>query len=149
MLDSKWSKQVKGRAKRLASIVRKYDKEVDFSDVIALKNKNVLESNKNVPFVDRILNADNYPDMSSPESFNAPEGSRSTHGLSTGYTTDENGKETHFVFPVISFDKETGALYLPKDPAREALDSGNFIVFDNAEDANQFTKNYKKGSSLE
>ena len=148
MLDSKWSKQVKGRAKRLASMVRKYDKKADFSDVNALKVKNVLGSNKDKPFVDRILNADKYPDMPSPEGFNAPEGSRSTHGLSTAYTTDKNGKKTHFVFPVISFNKETGSLYLPEDPAREALDSGNFIDFDNAEDALWFTENYKEGSSL-
>lgn len=93
----------------------------------------IIEQNKNVPFVDRIINKDKYPTIK--------EGDYDvTHKMAWG---ESEGK--YYVFPTVEMIGgklvDLGAAGI--DPLKHALDSNNFISFDNAQDADSFSKNYK------
>jgi len=100
----------------------------------------IIKQNKDVPFVERLINKDKYPSIP----WTTPEGKlgSATHQMSWG---ESGGK--YFVFPQIEIingkliDLETAGI----DPFKYALDSNNFISFDNAEDAADFSENYKTG----
>ena len=106
--------------------------------------RNVLESNKNKNFVQRMLRPKDYPTIATPEGF-GPKGSTSTHLMSQGYTTDESGKKTYIAYPMIFQDNESKSLYFKskKDAAKEAIKRGEFIQFDSEKEAVWFTQNYK------
>ena len=86
----------------------------------------VLEENKDVPFVKRILNPDEYPVVENAD------GTVSSHLMSY---SEADGK--YFVYPTL-VDKGQGRLEKPDDPYQEARDTGNVIKFDNEEDAAAF-----------
>lgn len=97
----------------------------------------ILGANKSKNFVDRVLNVTKYPDMPTP---GGKPGERSTHLMA--YATDDKGA---FVFPTVAYDPKTKALFVPKDPVKHALDTGELIRFKNEEEADWFTQNYKLG----
>jgi hypothetical protein len=101
----------------------------------------ILKSNRKKNFVDRILNADVYPDMPTP---NGNPGQRSSHLMA--YATDDEGA---FAFPEIVYDPKTKTLFKPKDPIKHALDTGEYIRFGSEGDAKFFTENYKIGMPTE
>jgi hypothetical protein len=90
-----------------------------------------LEQNADKQFVRRILHPDLYPSLP------APDGKRQTHMMEWG---EADGK--YFVYPRIGF--ESGAL---KDWGEKAFDRaimrGDYVEFDNPEEAEWFSQNYK------
>jgi N12 class adenine-specific DNA methylase/predicted RNA methylase len=99
-----------------------------------------IEKNKNVPFVERIINRQDYP------SLDLGEGKHATHLM--GYA-EKDGK--YYVYPNVQIDDERIQL---KDYSEgggnwrkafdRALQEGNVIPFENERDARIFSKNYKE-----
>ena len=99
----------------------------------------ILQSNKDVPFVDRVLNPDKYPTLP------AGDGAVKTHRLA--YAGTDDGA---IVFPMIHWDGKK-LVDFEKDPQKAievAKQSGNIINFNSEEEADKFTKSYKEGSGL-
>ena len=96
--------------------------------------KKILYENEHVPFVKRILYPEFYPVLKNDD------GSISTHRMAW---TSGDGK--HFVYPTIMFGEDKK---LHEYGAREAWEvarkTGNYIPFNNPEDADWFSKNYKQ-----
>ncbi len=98
----------------------------------------LLGQNKQVPFVDRVINPQNYPN---PNIFDES-GRMQTHFMSA--TPDKDGN--WYAYPNIIFkDGEYKKLNLNEDQALEfAKKSGNLISFGKDKDgAINFSKNYK------
>ena len=94
----------------------------------------ILEANKDRNFVDRILHKDNYP------SLDLGNGQYATHLMSYAQVGDK-----YHVFPMIQFDGQTLTKYYDfVDAYRQADANGDVISFDTEEEADWFTKNYKK-----
>lgn len=110
----------------------------DLMKMLNLQNMGVLYKNQKVPFVDRIINPQNYPN---PNIFD--EGGRmQTHFMSA--TPDKEGN--WFVYPNIVFEDDNyKKLNLSEDDALEyAKQSGNLISFGKDKQAAiNFSKNYK------
>ena len=101
----------------------------------------LLSQNKEIPFVDRVINPQNYP---APSIFD-DSGRMQTHFMSA--TPDKDGN--WYVYPNIVFENnEYKKLNLNEDQALEyAKSSGNFISFGKDKDkAINFSKNYKPES---
>ena len=98
----------------------------------------ILRKNKNLNFVQRILNKDEYPTMPRPD---IEEDAYSTHLMS--YATDDKGA---FVFPRIIQDQKTGKLKMlePDEAAKHAMKTNEFIRFEDPNQAEAFSINYKK-----
>ncbi len=92
----------------------------------------ILEANKTKGFVDRILNSDKYPTMKMAN------GQHATHKMA--WMTE--GKK-HRVFPTVLYDGKELKEYPPRDAYEQARQTGNYIEFDNPEDADRFSKRYK------
>jgi len=101
--------------------------------------ESILQQNAEKPFVDRILNRQNYPVLSMGE------GNYATHKMSWGQIGNK-----YRVFPTILYDQVGRQLkeFAPRDafnlttvPNMEGLD--NYIDFDTPEEADYFSKNYK------
>ena len=94
----------------------------------------ILDANKERPFVDRVLNSQNYPKL------DAGQGKEATHRMAWGET---DGK--YMAYPTILYDKETNELTERK--GKEAFDaayqSDNYIEFKTAEEADEFSRQYK------
>lgn len=94
----------------------------------------ILDANKDKNFVDRIVNKDNYPTL------DLGDGNYATHQMAWG---ESDGK--YLVFPTVVYDKNTNTLKKLQD--KEAFDyavkNNEFIEFDNQEDADQFSREYK------
>ena len=110
----------------------------DLIKMLNIQNMGTLYQNKDLPFVDRIINPQNYP---TPSIFD--EGGRmQTHFMSA--TPDKEGN--WYAYPNIIFeDGEYKKLDLNEDQALEyAKKSGNVIPFGKNKDAAiDFSKNYK------
>ena len=97
------------------------------------KIKEVLDGNKDKPFVKRILDPIKYPVLKNPD------GTVSTHSMAWG---DEGGR--YFVYPTVVQGPDGKLLRLPDDAAwRRAKIQGDRIEFKTPEDADDFSKNYK------
>lgn len=98
----------------------------------------ILDENKNLNFVQRIINPETYPVMPRPD---LGEGKVSTHSMAWG--EDKSGS---FVYPEIIFNPKTRELQRldSKDAINYAITSGELIRFDTPEEAEWFSKNYKK-----
>src|SRR3990172_2586899 len=99
--------------------------------------KGIIEFNKHIPFVERIINRDQYPTIQST----IDTSKTATHEMAWGETGGQ-----FFVFPTL--DIVNGKLIPFKDigidPFSYAMKSGNYIPFDTAEEADYFSKNYKQ-----
>ena len=107
---------------------RKVDTELNYI-------KRILRQNKNKSFVQRILNPQNYPVLKNID------GSTSTHSMSWGET---EGK--FVVFPTVLYDNKINKLkrFDSRDAYNRAMRSKNFIMFDDATEADWFSKSYKQ-----
>ena len=107
------------------------------SNSLISKESQILVDNETVPFVDRIINPQDYP---YPE--DNKDGSISTHLLSV--EVDEDGSA--YVFPTKVY-QDKGYKTYTNDERFKALDdaksSGNTIKFDTIDEAVNFSKNYK------
>ena len=95
-------------------------------DLYTEKQSQILEENKDVPFVDRILNPEMYP-VEKDEDGNVLSDAM-------GYDTI-NG--LHIAFPVTRFDGTS--IYDDNDPVT-AFETGNYIAFDTLEQARAFAE---------
>jgi hypothetical protein len=93
----------------------------------------ILQNNKDKSFVKRILYPENYPVL------NEGNGNFATHKMA--FFTNDDG--TAVVVPTILYDGDKLVQYEPKEALERAIKTNNFIKFDNAIDAEYFTKNYK------
>ncbi len=93
----------------------------------------ILRQNKDKPFVKRILNPEDYPEL------DLGEGRIATHKMAWSRVDDG-----YIAYPTIEMEngelKELGNSIAPQ----RAMKTDNFIKFDNAEEAETFTKEYKK-----
>ena len=91
----------------------------------------ILKQNAGKSFVQRILRPQDFPTI-------LHEGGHATHRMAWG---EANGK--YYVYPTVLL-QEGGTLKDYGDAAwNETQKSGNFIEFDNARDAEWFSKSYK------
>lgn len=107
--------------------------------------KDVLDANRKQEWVQRIVNpnlVERYepiPDPTDPKS-----GRTSTHLLAYS-ETEINGKKVYVVYPmVVRKENEDKLTYLGDDAYDYAMEREEYIAFDNKEDAERFSKNYKK-----
>jgi hypothetical protein len=101
------------------------------------KIKAILDANQKLNFVQRIINPDKYPTLPLPDE--GP-GAYGTHKMS--YATGEKGA---MVYPEIIQDSTGQLKRLGRQEAMDyAKKSGEFIQFNNPQDADWFGKNYKK-----
>ena len=95
--------------------------------------RRVLDQNRRVPFVDRIVNASKYPSRPNyDEQGNLV--SRSTHLMSRA---GGGPNEPIFVYPTLQLID--GKWVEDRDPT-DALKRGNVIYFDSAEEADRFAE---------
>lgn len=95
----------------------------------------ILEAHKSKNFVQRILNPSAYPELP------LGDGRVGTHLMSWG-TDDTAGA---YAYPQIMYDPKTKQLTNHGDAAWDiAKQRGEMIPFDRAEEADWFSKNYKK-----
>ena len=100
----------------------------------------ILVKNQKKKFVQRILHKDRYPVLENERSESNPEGAPSTHSMS--YSDDGQGR--YFVYPTVIEDGSGGLKRLSGEEADAyAQESGEFIEFDNREEADWFSKKYK------
>lgn len=99
-----------------------------------LLNKKLREY-KSLNFVDRIINKDKYPIL------DLGNGNYATHKM--GYSTNDEGA---VVYPNVIYSKEENKLIeLPPDEAyKHAIETGEYIPFESENDADWFSRNYKK-----
>jgi hypothetical protein len=93
----------------------------------------VLDKNRGKDFVERIINPWDSPVIEMPD------GTRKTHYMSWG---ESDGK--YYVYPNVMRDGEELKDYTDYDAWGKAWERGEYIEFDNAEDAEWFSKNYKQ-----
>ena len=96
--------------------------------------RKILELNKHKSFVQRILDPKNSPSLDNKD------GTRSSHSMAWA---ESDGR--YFVYPTV-LRTESGELKRFKDNEawRETQKSGNYIEFKSAQDADWFSKNYKR-----
>jgi hypothetical protein len=92
----------------------------------------ILEEHKELEFVQRILNADNYPSLPNRN------GSESTHGMTLG---ELDGR--FLVYPTIIYEEEELMRLGPDTALGHAMRSGDFIEFDDETEAYEFSSEYK------
>jgi len=94
----------------------------------------ILNSNANKSFVKRILHKGQYPTLDNGD------GTVSTHSMSWG---DADGR--YFVYPTVLYTKDKTLKRYNNDAAWiHAMQTGNFIEFHSPQEADWFSKNYKK-----
>ena len=94
----------------------------------------ILEKHKQLNFVQRVLKPEDWPDT------DLGYGMRGTHLMSWG---EQDGK--YMVFPSLVYDDQTRSLkHLGVQAMKHAIETGEFIEFKTAEEADKFSKLYKK-----
>lgn len=105
---------------------------------IAARNQEIYHKNKDKNFVQRILNPDKFPVMENPD------GTTSSHQMAS-WEMDGKG----IVAPTIFYDENTGKLFKPEDPLQEAMKRGEYIQFNDPQEAERFAANeYKIGTGI-
>ena len=96
--------------------------------------QNILNKNKDKSFVKRILNKQNSPVLQNDD------GTTSTHSMAWG---SADGK--YYVYPTVLLGKD-GKLkrYDDSEAWNHVMKTGNFIEFNSPEDADWFSRSYKK-----
>jgi len=93
----------------------------------------ILEANKNKTFVQRILHKDKYPTLKNED------GSSSTHSMAW---SEVDGK--YIVYPTVLYGGgDKMKRFGDKEAVPLAMESGNYIEFDNPEQADWFSREYK------
>jgi len=100
-----------------------------------LKILEILEANKDKEFVQRVFNAADYPSLPNRD------GSESTHSMAWG---EVDGR--FFVYPTVILQEDQMMRLGPDTAFGHALRTGEFIEFDNMDEADEFSREYKKFS---
>lgn len=95
----------------------------------------IIQKNKKTPFVNRLINRQDYPVIGNPD------GTYSTHRMSWGQVGNK-----YWVFPMIEMvgDELVDLRQSGIDPFEHARQNQNYIEFNTPEEADFFSKNYKK-----
>ena len=93
----------------------------------------ILEKNKDKEFVDRILNPDKYPRL------DLGNGDYATHKMAWGKVGDK-----YIVHPTVLLEDGKLKEYSPLDAWKRVQKSGDYIEFNNPEEADWFSRRYKK-----
>jgi hypothetical protein len=94
--------------------------------------KDILEENKDIPFIDRVLNPQKYPSPTLTDD----QGRRQTHFMSA----DKDENDNWIAYPKIIYQDDQ----YKRVNMQEAVASGNFINFESDQQkAIDFSKNYK------
>ena len=97
------------------------------------KIQKILEANKHRGFVKRILDPGSYPTL------DLGDGNYATHLMSWGKVDDK-----YVVFPTVLYNEGKGLTrFSPGEAIGQVMQTGNFIEFDTAEEADWFSKEYK------
>jgi hypothetical protein len=97
-----------------------------------LKILEILEKNKELEFVQRILNADDYPSLPNRD------GSESTHSMAWG---ELDGR--FLVYPTVIYQEDELMRLGPDTALGHAMRSGDFIEFESETEAQEFSSQYK------
>jgi hypothetical protein len=98
-----------------------------------LKILEILNNNKDLEFVRRIMEAKSYPTLPNRD------GSESTHGMMWS-----GGEGRFYVYPSVVYDEEVMARLGPDTAYGRAMRLGDFIEFATLQEAYEFSKEYKK-----
>lgn len=100
----------------------------------------ILRRNRSKDFVRRVLDPQNYPTLPLPQFGPQTFG---THLMSSAQISPDKS----IVYPNIVYDRRTKALRLlpPKEAVDHALSTGEYISFSTPEEADAFSKIYKRG----
>lgn len=102
------------------------------------KNLEALRKNRRLNFVDRIVNANQYPTRPNPD------GSSSTHLMAWGTADGKN-----VAFPTLVYDKNSKSLIEPENPFAYAMEHKEYIPFDDPSQAEDFAAGgYKEGFNM-
>ncbi|SRR5580765_4981730 len=97
--------------------------------------RQTLRANSGKNFVQRVLNASDWPVVQNPG------GGYSSHRMGSAEVEGKN-----IAFPTLVYDQSTNALTAPADPVREAMKTGEYIEFPDPAAAERFANNgYKVG----
>ena len=106
------------------------------------KINQILQANKNKIFVDRILNRERYPVLdftTGQTTMQVPQRTEyGTHKMVYAQVGDK-----YHVFPTILWNGKTLNQYEWREAYDRVKNTGNFISIDTAEEAADFSKNYK------
>ena len=100
-----------------------------------LKILEIIEKNKNKAFVNRIINAKEFPVLTNRD------GSVSTHSMTW---VEADGR--FFVYPTVVFEDDQMMRLGPDTAWGRAMRSGDFIEFSTSQEADEFSREYKKFS---
>jgi len=101
---------------------------VDYKKLLEL-----LDKNKDKEFVQRILNPSKYPTL------DLGDGTKATHLMAWG---EQDGK--YYAYPTVLMNKKGELEQQDPDTAfKNVMQSGDYIEFDDPDEADWFTKNYK------
>jgi hypothetical protein len=93
----------------------------------------VLNKHRDKSFVKRILSPGDFPRL------DLGDGNYATHKMSWG---EAGGK--YFVYPTVLYGNGQLKEYSQDEAFGRAMETGNFIEFDNPDEADWFSKSYKK-----
>ena len=93
----------------------------------------ILLKNKNKDFINRIINVNDFPTLENRD------GTVSTHSMAYG---EADGK--YYVYPTVVYRDGKMQRLGPDTALNRAITSGDYIVFDNEQDAADFSKEYKQ-----
>jgi hypothetical protein len=97
------------------------------------KIRNLLNQNKDKGFVKRILEPDKFPRL------DVGNGHYATHKMAWGKVGDR-----FMVFPTVLYDGKELQSFTPDVAIKHVLETGNYIEFDTPQEADWFSKSYKK-----
>ncbi|MCI0563524.1 MAG: hypothetical protein MN733_34040 [Nitrososphaera sp.] len=107
-----------------------------------------LQHNKSKDFVRRALNPKSHPVIT--KDARLPKGYSASHQM--GSTTMESGplKGKHIAYPNITTTGRDKKLDWPnpRQAVKTAVEKGEYIEFKTAEEADQFARKYKRGTSI-
>ena len=95
----------------------------------------ILEANKDKDFVQRILNASDYPSLPNRD------GSESTHSMAWG---ESDGK--FYVYPTVVYEEDEMMRLGPDTAFGRAIRTDDYIEFPTIEEAYEFSREYKNFS---
>jgi len=109
-----------------------------------LRILDIINKNKEKEFVYRLLNAKDLPSLPNRD------GSTSTHGLTwkprikTLRYAKGKKKKVYIVYPTVVLAEGEMMRLGPKTAYNRAVEFGDYIEFNNWQDADEFSKEYKK-----
>ena len=103
----------------------------------------ILEANAHLDFVQRILNPEKHPQLTSKDDDRLKPGEEASHQMSWGQNGPDETATEFYVYPNIINEGSYLTWLEPDEAHKYAVESDERIVFDNKKDAEWFSKAYK------